>query len=159
MYLKEFEVRWSDVDANRHLANSAYINFMSHTRMRYLLELGFDQRAMAQHRIGPVVFYEHMYYFKEVFPGRPIRVSLEIMGMSPDGRFFEFHHNFYDAKGRNVAHCEMMGAWISLETRKLTGLPEALLQKFQHIQKPDDFRILTKADTRRFAKVPRDLEP
>lgn len=157
MYAKEFEVRWSDVDANRHLANSAYINFMSHTRMSYLLELGFDQRKMAKHQIGPVVFYEHMYYFKEVFPGRPIRVSLEVMGMSEDGKFFEFHHNFYDAKGRNVAHCEMMGAWMSLETRKLIGLPRDLLQVFNSAEKPNDFRMLTKEDTRKFAKAPKDL--
>ncbi|MEO1011266.1 MAG: acyl-CoA thioesterase [Bacteroidota bacterium] len=157
MYLKQFEIRWSDVDANRHLANSAYINFMSHTRMGYLQELGFDQKTMAQYRIGPVVFYEHMYYFKEVFPGKPIKVSLDVKGMSADGKFFEFHHNFYDAKGRNVAHCEMMGAWISLETRKLIGLPQVLLQKFQNMEKAGDFRILTKEDTRRFAKVPRDL--
>ena len=157
MYLKQFEVRWSDVDANRHLANSAYINFMSHARMSYLMELGFDQRMMAKHQIGPIVFYEHMYYFKEVFPGRPIRVSLEVMGMGEDGKFFEFHHNFYDVEGRNVAHCEMMGAWISLETRKLIGLPKELLQVFNSTEKPKDFRILTKEDTRKFAKVPKDL--
>jgi len=42
MYLKEFEICWSDMDANRHIANSAYINFMSHTRMACLLEVGFD---------------------------------------------------------------------------------------------------------------------
>ncbi|RKN83060.1 acyl-CoA thioesterase [Ulvibacterium marinum] len=157
MYVKEFEVRWSDVDANRHLANSAYINFMSHTRMSYLLELGFDQRMMAKHQIGPVVFYEHMYYFKEVFPGKPIRVSLEVMGISEDGKFFEFHHNFYDAKGRNVAHCEMMGAWMSLETRKLIGLPRDLLQVFNSAEKPKSFQMLTKEDTRKFAKVPKDI--
>lgn len=157
MFIKEFEVRWSDVDANRHLANSAYINFMSHARMSYLMELGFDQRMMAKHQIGPVVFYEHMYYFKEVFPGRPIRVSLEVMGMSQDGKFFEFHHNFYDAKGRNVAHCEMMGAWMSLETRKLIGLPKELLEVFDSTEKPNGFRMLTKEDTRKFAKAPKDL--
>ncbi|WP_299533173.1 thioesterase family protein [Ulvibacterium sp.] len=157
MYLKEFEVRWSDVDANRHLANSAYINFMSHARMSYLLELGFDQRMMAKHQIGPVVFYEHMYYFKEVFPGKPIRVSLEVMGMSEDGKFFEFHHNFYDAKGRNVAHCEMMGAWMSLESRKLISLPEKLLGVFNATEKPKSYRTLTKEDTRKFAKEPKDL--
>ena len=38
MYLKEFEVRWNDIDANRHLANSAYINYMSHTRLSFMLE-------------------------------------------------------------------------------------------------------------------------
>jgi len=157
MYLKEFEVRWSDVDANRHLANSAYINFMSHARMSYLMELGFDQRMMVKHQIGPVVFYEHMYYFKEVFPGKPIRVSLEVMGMSEDGKFFEFHHNFYDAQGRNVAHCEMMGAWMGLQTRKLTDLPQELLEVFDSLEKPEGFRVLTKADTRKFAKTPKDM--
>ena len=157
MYLKEFEIRWSDVDANRHLANSAYVNFMSHTRMAYLWELGLSQKNLAQHQIGPVVFYEHMYYFKEVFPGRPVKVSLEVMGLSEDGKFFEFHHNFYDAKGKNVAHCEMMGAWISLKSRKLVNLPSDLLALFNAVERPDGFKVLTKEDTRKYARVPKDL--
>lgn len=157
MYIKEFEVRWNDIDANRHLANSAYINFMAHTRMSFLWELGFGQKVLQEHQIGPVAFYEHMYYFKEVFPGRPIKVSLEVAGMSEDCKFFEFHHNFYDSNGKNVAHCEMMGAWISLKTRKLIALPEDLLAIFNTVEKPKSFRILTKEDTRKFAKAPKDL--
>ncbi|WP_273568384.1 acyl-CoA thioesterase [Maribacter halichondriae] len=157
MYLKEFEVRWSDVDANRHLANSAYVNFMSHTRMAFLQTLGFDQKTFAEHQIGPVVFYEHIYYFKEVFPGRPIKVSLEVAGMSEDGKFFEFHHNFYDANGKNVAHCEMMGAWMSLKSHGLISLPEDLLEIFTTVEKPEGFKILTKEDTRKFAKTPKDI--
>ena len=157
MYLKEFEVRWSDVDANRHLANSAYINYMGHTRLAYLLELGFDHKVMAENKIGPVVFYEHMYYFKEVLPGKPIKVSLDVMGLSEDGCFFEFHHNFYDSNGKNVAHCEMMGAWMSLESRQLIPLSSEFLQRFMQAEKPEGFRILTKEDTRKFAKRPKDL--
>lgn len=57
MYVKDFEIRWSEVDANRHLANSAYINFMSHTRISCLMDLGFDYKTMAIHEIGPVSFY------------------------------------------------------------------------------------------------------
>jgi acyl-CoA thioester hydrolase len=158
MYLKEFEIRWSDVDANRHLANSAYINFMSHTRISFLAALGFEQKVLVENQIGPVAFYEHMYYFKEVFPGKPIKVSLEVVGLSEDGKFFEFHHNFYDSKGRNVANCEMMGSWISLKSRSLTGLPEHLLETFQAVEKSESFKTLTKEDTRKFAKVPKDLK-
>ena len=99
MFFKEFDIRWSDLDANRHLANSAYINFMSHTRMAYLGILGFNQKSMAQFQIGPVVFYEHMYYFKEVFVGKPVKVSLDLKGISEDGMFFEFQHDFFDANG------------------------------------------------------------
>jgi len=157
MFTKEFEIRWSDVDANRHLANSAYINFMSHTRMAFLMDIGFGQKEMLRHNLGPVVFYEHVYYFKEVFPGKPVQVSLELKGLSEDGMYFEFAHNFYDAKGRNVAHCEMLGGWIDLKERKLTGLPEALYQKFNAISKTDDFKVITKEDTRKFGKRPKDL--
>ena len=157
MYTKDFEVRWSDIDANRHLANSAYVNLMSHTRMAFLMEQGFDQKTMVTYKIGPVAFYEHMYYFKEAFLGDHIKVSLEIMGLSEDGKFFEFHHNFYNGKGENIARCEMMGAWISLESRKLTGLAIELRSKFNDIAKTAAFRVLTKEDTRKFLKIPKSL--
>ncbi|MHA7942606.1 acyl-CoA thioesterase [Formosa sp. 3Alg 14/1] len=158
MYTKQFEIRWSDIDANRHLANSAYTNFMSHTRMAFLLESGFSAKDMAQHNIGPVVFYEHMYYFKEAFLGQPITVGLEVSGISEDGKFFRFEHNFYNKKGENIAHCEMLGGWIDLEQRKLTGLPEQLMKLADAFPKTEDFKVLTKADTRAFNKVPKPLK-
>ena len=157
MFFKEFEIRWSDLDANRHLANSAYINFMSHTRMAYLGQLGFNQKSMAEHNIGPVVFYEHMYYFKEVFAGKPVKVSLNFKGMSEDGMFFEFEHDFYDSKGKNFARCQMMGAWIDLKERKLIGLPDEFLGAFERMEKAEDFKVLTKADTRKFVQIPKDF--
>ncbi|MFD2099972.1 acyl-CoA thioesterase [Flagellimonas iocasae] len=158
MFFKEFEIRWSDLDANRHLANSAYINFMSHTRMAYLGQLGFNQKSMAEHNIGPVVFYEHMYYFKEVFAGKPVKVSLNFKGMSADGMFFEFEHDFYDSKGKNFARCQMMGAWIDLKERRLIGLPGEFLDAFGRMEKAEDFKVLTKEDTRKFVQIPKDLE-
>lgn len=157
MYTKKFDIRWSDIDANRHLANTAYINFMSHTRMGFLMENGFGQGDMAKHNIGPVVFYEHIFYFKEVFAGRPVTVSLELKGISEDGMYFEFAHNFYDYKGRNFATCEMMGAWIDLKERKLTKLPEHMLENLNSLSRTEDFKILTKEDTRKFGKRPKDL--
>lgn len=157
MYLKEFEIRWNDIDANRHLANKAYIEYAAHTRMSFLSEQGFDRRLLGKLNIGPVVFYEHIYYFKEVFYGKPVKVSIEISGLSEDGMFFEFRHNFYDYKGRNFAQCEMMGAWMDLQTRKLIPLPKEMRQFLDAIKLPEDFKTLTKEDTRRFNKKPNDL--
>ncbi len=157
MYLKEFEIRWNDIDANRHLANKAYIEYAAHTRMSFLTEYGFDYKTLQKHDIGPIVFYEHMYYFKEVFAGKPVRVSLELSGLSEDGKFFEFTHNFYDHKGGNFAHCEMMGAWIDLKTRKLIALPVEMMELLNVVEKASYYRVLTKEDTRRFAKQPVDL--
>lgn len=157
MYLKEFDIRWSDLDANRHLANSAYINFMSHTRMSFLIEHGFDQRAMAKYNVGPVIFNENIFYFKEAFQGKPVRVSFELGGISEDGAFFKFVHNFYDHKGRNLAYCEMQGAWLNLETRKITPFPKEMLSLLENAPKTADYKMLTKEDMRAAGKIPKDL--
>lgn len=157
-YFKEFEIRWSDLDANRHLANSAYINFMSHTRLNFLIEMGFTHQAMQERQFGPVVFHEHVYYFKEILPGATVNVSFEIKGLSKDGMFFEFHHNFYSQDGQHLAHCELSGGWISLKTRKLIPLPADLLAYFDKIEKAGDFRWLTKDVMRKNAKRPQNLE-
>lgn len=154
MYTKEFDIRWSDIDANRHLANSAYINFMSHTRMGFFIQNGLSQREMLHYNIGPVVFYEHIYYFKEVFVGKPITVSLQLKGLSDDGMYFEFLHNFYDIHGKNFASCEIMGGWIDMKERKLAALPKELLDRLVGLEKTDDFRVLNKEDTRKYGKKP-----
>lgn len=159
MYTKQFEIRWSDVDANRHLRNSAYIDYMSHTRMGFLMENGLDQKKLVKFNLGPVAFYEHVYYFREVFPGAPISVSLQLKGLSADGMYFMFLHNFYGAKGKNLAQCEMLGGWIDMETRKLTGLPKELLVIFETTDRTTDFKVLTKEDTRKFGIRPQDLDP
>lgn len=159
MYTKKFEIRWSDLDANRHLANSAFVNFMSHTRMGFLMEHGFGQRELSKYKLGPIVFYEHIYYFKEIFAGHPVTVTLELKGLSENGMYFEFLHNIYDHKGRHCASCEMMGSWIDLEKRKLTDLPKELYEQLEHMSKTADYRILTKEDTRKHGKRPVDIDP
>ncbi len=158
MYMKTFEVRWSDLDANRHLANSAYTNFMSHARMSFLIESGLDLPEMVEQNLGPVVFFEHMHYLREVLPGTGVKVSVEVAGLSRDGMFFEFHHNFYDHRGKHLAHCKMMGGWIDLHRRKLTGLPQKYLDALSRTEKAEGYRELTRADTRRHAVPVRDLE-
>ncbi len=158
MYKKQFEIRWSDVDANSHLANSAYTNFMSHTRMAFFAEYGFSMSEIKNHSLGPVVFYEHMYYFKESFLGAPITVTIEVSGLSDDGMLFMFEHNFYNHKGENLAYCEMQGAWIDLKARKLTGLPEFLLELAHKFPKSESFKTLTKADTRKLGVKPKPMK-
>ena len=157
MYTKEFEIRWSDIDANRHMANSAYLNLMSHTRTAFLQEHGFSLMALSKANLGPVVFHEHIYYFKEAFLGETIDVSMEVAGLSEDGMFFKFEHNFYNKKGKHLAHCEILGAWIDLNTRALVSLKSDLLDLARQFPKSGNYKLLTKEDTRAFGKKPKDL--
>ncbi|WP_411765988.1 acyl-CoA thioesterase [Winogradskyella sp. A3E31] len=157
MYKKQFEIRWNDIDANGHLANSAYTNFMSHARMSFFSEFGFSLPEIKSHKLGPVVFYEHMYYFKESFISEPITVTIELSGLSEDGMFFGFDHNFYNQKGDNLAFCEMQGGWIDLSFRKLSALPEKLLKLALQFPKSENFKTITKADTRKHGIKPKSL--
>lgn len=158
MYIKQFEIRWSDIDANRHMRNSAFIDYMSHVRMCFLMENGMDQKHLEQYDLGPVAFYEQMYYFREFLPGKPVFVSLQLKGLSDDGMYFEFRHNFYDENGKNCARCEMLGGWINLKERRLAALPKVILKNFETLEKTDDFKILTKEDTRKHGQIPKDLD-
>ncbi|WP_040280589.1 acyl-CoA thioesterase [Psychroserpens damuponensis] len=157
MYKKDFEIRWSDVDANGHLANSAYLNFMSHTRVGFLNENGFSMKQLIDYGIGPVVFSEQIHYFKESFLGQTLTVTLTVSGLSDDGMFFKFEHNFYNQKGKHLATCDISGAWIDLKTRSLTSLPEQLVSLVLKFPQSSKFKVLTKEDTRLSGKKPQDL--
>jgi len=157
MYTKEFEIRWNDLDLNNHLGNSSYVELMSHTRMSFLTENGMGLGEMHKHGLGPIVFYEHIYYFKEIHLGDHITVSIEVKGFSEDGRFVLFEHNFYNEKGENLANCEMLFSWINLKTRKLGVVPQEFLKKLMSLSKGKDFKILTKEDTRKYGKRPKNL--
>ncbi len=98
-----------------------------------MLENGMDQRHLAEYNLGPVAFYEHMYYFREFFLEQPVTVSLQLKGLSEDGMYFEFSTIFM-MKRKNCACCEMMGAWIDLSERKLVGLPKKFWEKMDSLE-------------------------
>lgn len=156
MYLKEFEIRWNDLDANGHLANSAYTNFMSHSRLSFFAEYGLQLTNRKKHHIGAVAFYEHIYYFKESFEGK-IRVATALSGLSEDGMFFKMDHNFYDEKGQHLAFCEMQGGWIDLGSRRLTSLPNLFREALEKAPKSSNFHVLSKKDTRKHNIYPKNL--
>ena len=158
MYKKDFEIRWSDVDGNGHMANSAYLNFMSHTRVGFLNEHGFSMKQLIEYGIGPVVFSEKIHYFKESFLGQTLTVTLAVAGLSDDGMFFKFEHNLYNQKGKHVSTCDILGAWMNLKTRSLTILPEQLKTLVSQFPKSSNFKVLTKEDTRQSGKRPQNLE-
>jgi acyl-CoA thioester hydrolase len=52
----------------------------------------------------------------------------------------------------------MQGGWIDLKARKLSGLPEVLLDLAHKFPKSDSFKVLTKEDTRKHGVRPKPLK-
>ena len=157
MFLNKINIRWSDLDPNQHLANSAYMNFMSATRMVYMVKQGVTYADLKEHGLGPVVLREEIHYFQEVFPGEPVYVSQEVCGLSEDGKFYSIRHNFYDKEGNNFARGQMMGTWINMKTRKIVEPPTVIFKKLMSVNHSDDFKTLTKKETRLASVQPKGI--
>ena len=157
MYFKSFEIRWGDLDANGHLGNADYIAYMSHTRMSFFFDQGLGLEKMRELGLGPIALYEHIYYFKEINITDEIRVSLEIVGLTPDSQFIKMEHNFFNQYGQNLAFSEILFSWIDLNTRKLGRLSPDLQQKIMSFPKSERFESLEKSDIRKEGIKPKDI--
>ncbi|GAK88491.1 hypothetical protein JCM19298_3221 [Nonlabens ulvanivorans] len=50
----------------------------------------------------------------------------------------------------------MTGAWMNLRERKITSLHPELHEKIKHFPMSDDFKVLSKLDTRSHGQFPID---
>ena len=104
---KKYIASWTDLDPNWHVANHAYIKYAADTRVSFFSELKLDRDKFNDLNIGPVLFYEHMHYFKEIMMGDEFLINIEINGYSDDARFFTILQNFYDQNGIHLAHLDL----------------------------------------------------
>ncbi|MDO5655203.1 MAG: thioesterase family protein [Flavobacteriaceae bacterium] len=140
------QVRWSDLDANMHLANQSYMSFTSFARMKALNEIGFSTRHMQKWQRGPVIFEEKFNFFREILPDTTIYIHTRITGTSTDRVLFEFQHDLYDEKGEHKANSRIFGCWLDYTTRKMaTSLPPEMSEKLGQFHTPE-VRILSITD-------------
>lgn len=124
IYYHKFEVRWSDIDANRHLANSSYMEYCAQTRMAFMGKHKMGVSQLNRWGIGPVILHERFSFFKEIYADLNVVVSLEISGSSEDASIYQFTHKFYLPDGTHCATAEATGVWIDMMLRKTTTPPD-----------------------------------
>ncbi len=157
MYIKDFRVRWSEIDSNLHMTSSAYIKYITDTRMTFFEDYNFGLPEMKKNMIGPVVLSEKSYYFKEIHPGEDIKVSLEVGGQTEDQKRVLLVQRIFDDKGQNCFLAHTLVAFIDIVARKMITPPPSLATVFEKAPKTSDFRILEKAETRDEFAVPINL--
>jgi acyl-CoA thioester hydrolase len=140
-YEKTFEVRATDLDVNRHLTSSAYLEYAIHARMSSFAELGLLAVLEAE-RVAPVVFRDEIDYRRELRVLDRVSVSVELAGLSEDGSRWRLHHEFTRSDGALSARIRTSGAWFDVTTRKLTLPPPVLARDFATLHHTDDFEVL-----------------
>ena len=124
-YERSFPVRWSDLDANRHVKNTAYSEMGTHLRFTYLAENGFGQDKFQALQMGPVIFREETRFHKEVTAGDTLTVTLELVARSSVGRW-HLRHRVLRSDGEHAATVDVEGAWLDLTARRLKRPPPQL---------------------------------
>ncbi len=154
-FIRTYEIRWQDLDPNRHVANTAYGEFGNDTRLAYFDSYGIDMAWFEQHQFGPILFRETLHYLKEFHYKEQIHVELEMTGLSEDCLFSSLALPMYNDAGELGIYMEVFVSWMDLANRKLASPPAKLADALQQMPKAKTFRVLTKADTR-VPGIPKD---
>lgn len=157
-YFHKFEVRWSDVDANRCLSNSAYMQYALQTRMGFMNKHKMGLSQLNRWGIGLAILTEDFYFFNEIYADQEVYVTIEITGLSQDADIYEFTHKFYLPDGKHCATSRALGIWMDTMLRKITTPPDDVLQSFGEYKK-DYTRLLTKEDLRNIPIRPQNEDP
>lgn len=160
IYFAETTVRWSDLDANMHLANSSYMDFTSFARIEFLRKCGITLADFARLKFGPAVLREELSFFREAHEGQEIIISVVVSGNSEDGEIFEFEHNLYDKQsGLHLAYSRVFGLWFSTTSRKRTPPPAEIQNKLMANVDRERMRILSFKDLKELLVHPNNVDP
>lgn len=138
-YEKKIDVRWSDIDQNRHVRHSAYYDYGAHTRIQFFTQFGYNTNFMQELNIGPILFKEECTFLKELHADEVITVNLLKGDISEDGSRWVLHHEIFNQKGDKSAHITIKGAWMDLKLRKLTTPPVKIVEIINQLPKGDYF--------------------
>lgn len=136
---KIIEVKWADVDQNRHVRHSAYYDYGAFVRIRFISESGFDAHKLSDLKIGPILFKEECSFIKEIHPDDILRVNVLNGETSEDGARWTLHHELFNQHNNKVAHITAIGAWMDTEKRRLTTPPQKLADAFNSLQSGEDY--------------------
>ena len=141
-YSKTYEIRFSDIDANRHVNYTTYIDAAGDLRYRFFAEHGFPPERFEQLGISPVYTAITTQFLREVHMGETITITFAIAGLSPQGSRWKVHHDVLKSSGKKAAIIDAEGLIIDLTSRRaIAPLPE-LLEVFNLCPRIRDFEII-----------------
>jgi acyl-CoA thioester hydrolase len=144
-----FEVRWADLDGNRHVRNTAFSEYASHTRFRLLAAHGFTVERLESLRFGPVMMREDIRYRREVLFGDTLQVNVICAGLSMDASHWRVRQEVARSDGKEAAILVIQGSWIDLDSRKAIAPPQDLAEALLALPRDGGFEELPSLVRRR----------
>lgn len=133
------QIRWSDIDQNRHLRHSAYYDFGAMARVTYFSRQGLTNARLEEFKVGPILFREEALFKREIKFEDRITIDLVMVKSLPDFSRWSIRHLLRKEDTTLAAVLNLDGAWIDLEKRKLTTPNETIQQIFLAFPRAEEF--------------------
>jgi acyl-CoA thioester hydrolase len=144
-YSKTYEIRFSDIDANRHVNYAAYIDAAGDLRYSFFTEHGFPPERFEQLGVGPVYTAIHAQFLREVHVGETVTITFTLTGLSMQGARWKVHHDVLKSNGKKAVSIDVEGVILDLTTRKPVPPTPELLQTFNLIPRAAGAVVETQA--------------
>ena len=125
-YSKTFEVKWSDMDPNRHMRHSVYNDYAAQSRVAMFADFDLSLNKISRLGFGPILFREETQFLREINLLEIITVTCALASMREDGSRWSFVHEIFKEGKDSIkaARISVDGAWLNLENRELGVIPE-----------------------------------
>lgn len=141
-YSIPIQIRWADIDQNRHLRHSAYYDYGATARMTFLNAHGLTTEKMEELKIGPVLFREEAIFKREIKLEDRITIDIQILKATTDFSRWSIRHHITKEDGIIAAVIQVDGAWIDLEKRKLAQPNDFIKTIFKDFPVSPDFQLM-----------------
>ena len=142
-FSETIQIRWADIDANRHLRHSVYYDYGAAMRMHTLSAQGLTTKKLEEFAIGPILFREEAIFKREILLEDKITITVELVKTTEDYGRWSLRHQFLKADNTLAAILNVDGAWIDLNKRKLAVPNEFIRDIFEAFPKSPDFQLIT----------------
>jgi acyl-CoA thioester hydrolase len=142
MFKQTVQIRWADIDANRHLRHSVYYDYGASMRMNALSGEGLTMKKLEELMMGPILFREEAVFKREIIFEDIITIDVEVLKAREDFARWSLRHHFAKSDGTLAAIITIDGAWIDLVKRKLAVPGDFIRHVFEKFPKAADFEVL-----------------
>jgi len=141
-FIRNVEIRWSDLDPNYHLRHSVYYDFGSFSRLAFFTENGITPQVMMQHNIGPILFREECIFKKEIRFEDNVTINIKLAKAKADYSRWTIVHEIFKNDNVLAALITVDGAWMDTQKRKLARPPDVFNSAFEIIPRTETFQLL-----------------
>lgn len=137
------EVRYGDLDAQRHVNNAKYLTYMEQARLEYVRHLGlWDGESFAE--LGMIVAEVQITYRAPIHFGQPVRVGARVARLGNKSMLWEY--SIEDAQDGSL-FASAMSVQVAYDYRENKSIP--VPEKWR--KKISEFEKFLPIDTKRFS--------